>query len=115
VVINNSYLGVIFRNEVFQYISEGQAIKGYIKKIRVDGKIDVILQKPSENSTEDLADRIINRLNTEGGFIPLTDKSPPKSIYTAFQVSKKAFKRAVGILYKQKRLTIEENGLRLRP
>ncbi|MBF0430442.1 MAG: GntR family transcriptional regulator [Fibrobacteria bacterium] len=113
VVINKRYQGVIFRNEVFQYITEGQAIKGYIKQLREDGKIDVTLLKPTENRTEDLAEQILSRLKSEGGFLPLADKSPPKAIYTAFQASKKAFKRAIGILYKQKLLTIEEKGIRL--
>lgn len=113
VIIDKKVLGVIYLTEIFQPLEEGQSIKGYIKLIRPDGKIDVQLQKPGDGDRKDLSERILERLKSEGGFLSVTDKSPPETIQDLFQCSKKAYKRAVGNLYKQRLLTIGEDGIRL--
>ncbi|PIQ26908.1 GntR family transcriptional regulator [bacterium (Candidatus Blackallbacteria) CG17_big_fil_post_rev_8_21_14_2_50_48_46] len=113
-VVDNSHWGLIYSNEIFQPLHIGQKAKGYIKKLRDDGKIDVALEKPgySPDRIEELARRIYQRIQLFDGFLPLTDKSPPEVIQDEFQVSKKNFKQAVGKLYKERRILIEEKGLR---
>jgi len=113
VIIDKRYVGVIFKNEVFQEIEPGQKMKGFIKNLRPDGKIDAELQKSGEHGDTALSDRILAQIKSEGGFLPLTDKSPPENIYKLFKVSKRAYKKAVGGLYKRRMITIEEDGLRL--
>ncbi|MBC8207453.1 MAG: GntR family transcriptional regulator [Kiritimatiellales bacterium] len=112
-IINNKNWGVIFHNEVFQPLEKGQRIEGYIKQIRPDGKIDLSLQKPGAKSAGTLADVILDYIKEQGGFMPITDKSPPEEIYALFGVSKKAYKRAIGGLYKKRLITFENNGTKL--
>ena len=112
-IINNKNWGVIFHNEVFQTLEKGQRIEGYIKQIRPDGKIDLSLQKPGAKSIGNLSDAILDHLKEQGGFMPITDKSPPEEIYALFGVSKKAYKRAIGGLYKKRLITFENNGTKL--
>jgi predicted RNA-binding protein (virulence factor B family) len=111
-IIDNSHIGVLYRNEVFQKLNPGDRVQGYIKKIRTDGKIDLRLDKIGYEKIGGLADLIISKLNQSNGFLPFTDKSSPDEIYRAFKVSKKNFKAAVGALYKQRLITLEENGIR---
>ncbi len=112
-IINGDQEGVLYHSEVFENLYEGQQIKGFIKKIRDDGKIDLILHKPGFEKIDDLAKKIIEELNSKKGFIPLTDKSSAENIYYRFQISKKTFKKAIGMLYKAKLITIEEDGIRI--
>ena len=112
-IINNKNWGVIFHNEVFQSLEKGQRIEGYIKQIRPDGKIDLSLQKPGAKQIGTLSDAILETLKEQGGFMAITDKSPPEEIYNLFGVSKKAYKRAVGGLYKKRLITFENNGTKL--
>jgi len=113
-IIDNSCWGVLYKNEVFQPLRKGQKIPGFIKKIRDDGKIDLCLQKPGPEKVEDMSDRIIDALKTEGGFISITDKSPAELIYRMFGVSKKTYKKAIGSLYKKRLIEIESDGIRLK-
>ncbi len=113
VIINNSHTGIIYQNEVFQPIDRGQKIRAFIKKVREDRKIDVCLNKPGYEKIDQLTDRIIAKLKQNEGFIPLNDKSGSEEIYKMFNESKKTFKKAVGALYKMKKIVIEENGIRL--
>lgn len=113
VIIEKKFVGVIYRNEIFQPIEEGQSVTGYIKEIRADGKIDVELQKSGAYGREALCDVIVAQLTANGGYLPITDHTPPEVIYERFQVSKKAYKRAVGGLYKQRRVQLEDSGIRL--
>ena len=94
-------------------MTPGQRLPGYIKKLRPDGKVDVELQRSGSGGREMLAENILALLKEKGGFLPLTDKSPQDEIQDLFQVSKRAYKRAVGGLYKQRLITIEEDGIRL--
>lgn len=112
-IIDNSHLGVIFKNEVFQPLNPGDKIQGFIKKIRYDGKIDLCLQKAGYEKISEFADKIITELQKQNGFLALTDKSSPEDIYQTFKFSKKNFKAAIGALYKKRIITLEENGIRL--
>jgi len=112
-IIDNSHLGVIFKNEVFQPLNPGDKIPGFIKKIRTDGKIDLCLQKSGYEKISSFADKIVSELEKCGGFLPLTDKSTPEDIYKTFKISKKNFKAAIGALYKKRIIALEENGIRL--
>jgi len=112
-IIDNSCRGVLYKNEVFQPLRKGQQIPGFIKKVRDDGKIDLCLQKPGHEKVADMSDKIIETLKTEGGFISITDNSPPEIVYRMFGVSKKTYKKAVGALYKKRLINIESNGIRL--
>lgn len=110
VIINNRHLGLIFKNEIFQPISLGDYLKGYIKKIRPDNKIDVSLQKQGVQHIESSADKILNYLKQNDGHITLTDKSDPAEIMLKLEMSKKAFKKALGTLYKQRLIRLEKDG-----
>ena len=112
-IINDTHWGMVFFNEVFQPLEKGQCLDGYVKEVRPDGKVNLTLQKMDANRFSNLADQIINHLKEQGGFMPITDKSPPEEIYRLFEVSKKAYKRAIGGLYKKRLITFENNGTKL--
>ncbi|MCX7092604.1 MAG: S1-like domain-containing RNA-binding protein [Methylobacter sp.] len=112
-IINNSYWGMLYENELFRPIRKGQKLDGYIKQIREDRKIDLSLHQPGYGKVVSLTDRIIAKLKTNNGALTLSDKSPPEAIYAAFGVSKKVFKQAIGALYKQQLITIDESGIKL--
>lgn len=114
-IIDNSHLGVLFKNEVFQTLHPGDRMTGYIKKIRPDGKIDLRLDKVGYEKIGGFADEIMEKLKQNNGFLPLTDKSSPEEIYQTFGISKKNFKAAIGALYKRRMITLEENGIRINP
>jgi predicted RNA-binding protein (virulence factor B family) len=114
VIINDTHWGLIHKSEIFQALGYGKRIPGYIKTIRDDGKIDVVLRKIGQDNILGLAARIIAELNKRGGFLPLHDKSPAEDIMRALGDSKKSFKSAIGNLYKQGKIIIESNGIRLR-
>lgn len=113
-VINGSHKGILYENEVFQPLKTGQEIDGYIKKVRDDEKIDLCLQKPGYKAIDALCRKIMDKLRQQGGFMAITDKSRPGAIADIFGVSKKAFKKAIGNLYKKRLITLEKNGIRLR-
>lgn len=113
VVVNNKYRGLIFENEFFQKLLMGDRIKGYVKKIRPDKKIDISLHKSGMEHLETGVVTILDILHKRDGFLPLHDKSSPEEIQMELSMSKKSFKRSVGILYKQKRITINPDGIRL--
>lgn len=109
-IVNHSHWGVLYQNEVFERLSFGQSKKGFIKRVRPDGKIDLILQSGRE--TRDKAtDAVESFLNKNEGFAPFHDKSSPEAITKAFGVSKNAFKKAIGGLYKQGKIRIENDGI----
>ena len=113
VVINNKHRGLIYASELFHDVLEGDRIKGYIKTIRDDGKIDVSLRKEGLENLEIGAQQILNELRKNEGFLPLHDKSDPEDIQSMLQMSKKNFKRSVGILYKKKLLKLADGGILL--
>ena len=111
-IVNQRYWGVLYKDEVFQRLSFGQSIKGYIKRIRDDGKIDLTLQGGQE--TRDKNQQIIlDYLQKHGGFAEVHDKSDPELIYDLFGMSKGAFKKAIGGLFKQEIINIGANGIQL--
>jgi len=111
-IINKKHWGVLYFSEVFQEIKYGQAIKGFVKKIRDDGKIDLLLQQPGHKSAQkDIGDLILKSLTESGGFLPITDKTSAEKIYELFGVSKKKFKIALGGLYKKQLIKIEDKGI----
>jgi predicted RNA-binding protein (virulence factor B family) len=114
VIINNSFGGLIFHTELVVKPSCGQRLRGYVKKIREDGKIDVTLRKGGMLDAVEDRTVILAALAAHDGFLPLTDKSPPEVIATMLRLSKKSFKRGVGGLYKEGVVTITPDGIRLR-
>ncbi len=113
-IINKTHAGVLFHTDVFRTLHRGEHIKGYIKKIREDKKIDLLLERPGYEKIDDISKNILEKLKQENGFIALTDKSPADAIYDTFGISKKNFKKAVGALYKARLITLEENGIRIK-
>lgn len=113
VIINNLHWGLIYYNEVFRRLEKGEEIKGYIKEVREDEKIDVSLTPLGYQKIEGLAGIILESLKSQGGFIAVHDKSDPEVIHSLFQCSKKSFKQAIGTLYKQHFITLDDDGIRL--
>ena len=111
-IVNHSHWGVLFKDEVHQRLSFGQSIKGFIKYVRPDGRIDLSLQGGQETRDKN-ADVILNKLKDENGFMSVHDKSDPQLIAELFGMSKGAFKKAIGGMYKRKILNIEKEGIRL--
>ena len=112
-VVNNSFWGILYHNEVFQTLREGQKLTGYIKKIREDNKIDLSLNKTGHTHVMSVSEQIIQRLEDNNGFLELSDKSSPEAINAAFGVSKKNFKHAIGSLYKERRITLTKSSISL--
>lgn len=112
-IINGSHSGLLYKNEVFQRLSTGQKLKGYVKKIRTDGKTDLCINKAGFEDPSDVADLILEKLKESNGFLALGDKTEPEKIYEMFAVSKRAFKAALGSLYKRRLIKIESSGIRL--
>ncbi len=113
VIINNRHRGFIFKEDVFQSLKYGQTATGYIKRLRDDGKIDVLLQKQGYEKVDMLAKMILKALLDHDGFLPLTDNSTPREIAAWFKTSKKTFKKALGALYKRKVIEIRSDGIAL--
>jgi uncharacterized protein len=113
-IINGTHLGILYANEVFKPISTGDKLKGFVKKIREDGKIDLSLEKQGYDKVDPVTVNIIAKLNQNNGFLPITDSSDPDVIQKVLGISKKTFKKAIGALYKSRQITIEESGIRLK-
>jgi predicted RNA-binding protein (virulence factor B family) len=112
-VVNSCHSGMIYENEVFQKLVIGQRLQGYVKKIRQDHKIDLRLQQTGYQQVDTLSQTILDTLKDRGGMVAVSDKSPPEEIYALFGVSKKVFKKAIGALYKKRRIVIAPDGIRL--
>lgn len=112
-VINGLYKGLIYENEVFRDLNIGEKTTGYIKTLREDNKIDVSLQKVGYVAQDENQEKILNILKGDAGYIGLTDKSKPEDIYEELRMSKKAFKKAIGGLYKQKVIWLKNDGIYL--
>lgn len=112
-IINGKHQGVLYKSDTFKKLLPGQRMVAYIKKIREDGKIDLILDKPGYQKIEGIAGVILDKLNQNNGKLPFTDKTDPAIIYREFGVSKKVFKQALGQLYKQKLIKITDTGVEL--
>ena len=112
-VVDRSHVGMLYKNEVFRALAPGISLKGYIKKIRADGKIDLSLQPSGYRGIDELAQTILDTVKGRGGRLALSDKSPPEEIHALFGVSKKTFKTALGALYKKRLIILEADGIRL--
>ena len=106
VIVDNAHWGQIYQNETYQDVNVGDRLTAFVKQVRPDGKVDLTLAKIEKMRVDDLADRIMEYLNAHGGEMTLTDKSNPDDISKAFNCSKKDFKKALGLLYKQQKVTL---------
>lgn len=111
-IINSKHTGMLYENEIFRNISTGMTTKGYIKQVRPDGKIDLILDKPGYEKIDEMASKILEVLKSNDCYLAINDKSPAEEIYNILQMSKKNFKKSIGALYRQKLISIEKNGIR---
>ncbi|MGB0861793.1 MAG: CvfB family protein [Saprospiraceae bacterium] len=113
-IVNGEFTGVLYQNELFKPVKVGDKLTAFVKKVRNDKKLDLSLQRQGFRAMIDPAsDKILAKLEESNGYLPLTDKSPPPVIYEVFQMSKKAFKKAIGNLYKQKAINIAKDGIYL--
>jgi len=115
VIINNLHWGLVYENEIFRPIRIGQRLKAYIREVREDDKIDVMLQPPGYDKIEDLSATVLEKLKDYGGVLDISDKSEPEKIYRVFGCSKKNYKKAIGALYKKGLIEIGEQEIRLIP
>ncbi|MEL7438881.1 MAG: S1-like domain-containing RNA-binding protein [Pseudomonadota bacterium] len=112
-IVNGEHWGMIFPSDVFGKLFIGKKLKGYIKQVREDGKIDLALQKVGVAKMDDLSSKVIELLEKKGGFLPLNDKSSPEAIFETFRTSKGTYKKTIGGLYKAGKIVIEKDGIRL--
>ncbi len=112
-VVDNKAIGLLYKDEIFQTVHVGDQLDGFVKRKRQDGRLDLALQPPGSRQHAALTERIMQHLISQGGSSNLTDKSPPETIYATFQVSKKNFKKAIGTLYRQRRIRLEADKILL--
>lgn len=115
VIVEEEYWGRIYANEIFQPIKSGDRLTAYVKKIREDKLLDISLQRNNHEEVSTAAQTILDKVKEAGGLLALTDKSSPELIYEELKMSKKAFKRTIGMLYKQRLVALEKEGIRLIP
>lgn len=112
-VVDNQYTGLLYSNEIYREVRIGDKLTAYVRKVREDGKIDLMLQKSGFEQIDSVSEHILHILKEEDGFIAVTDNSAPEDIKDLFGISKKSFKKAVGTLYKKRLISIEEKGIKL--
>jgi len=112
-IIDNKYIGLLYSNELFDELQPGEVRKGWVKKIRVEGKIDLSLQPMGYEHILDSKEVLFEELKASNGVIHLGDKSSPEEIYQRFKISKNAFKKTIGALYKERRITISDHEIRI--
>ncbi len=114
VIVNNSFQGLVYKNDIYKDLFVGDRLKGYILKIRDDDKLDVTIRKPGFSKVLDSKQQIIEKLKANDGFLFLHDKSSADEIYHVLHMSKRSFKEAIGMLYKEKVIELMDTGIRLR-
>lgn len=114
-IVDHRHWGVLHDEDVFESIRYGDRRTGYIKKLRDDGKIDLMLHPLGYAKIDNIATTILERLRDSGGFMPVGDKTPPETVQQLFGISKKSFKQALSALYRERLITIEKEGIRLVP
>lgn len=114
VVVNNEHWGLLYKDQVFKQLRRGYQCKAYVNKVRSDGKIDLLLDKPGYGKTLDLTGQILQKLSDNDGVLMLSDKSSPEAIYALFGVSKKVYKQAIGALFKEGKIIISETKIELK-
>lgn len=112
-IIDNTYSGLLYENEIFCTLEAGMEKKAFVKQVREDGKVDLILQKPGFEKIDDFSGKLLDYIKEHGGRIGLNDKSPAEEIYNTFGVSKKTFKKGVGDLYKKRLVALHADGISL--
>ena len=112
-IIDNKHSGLLYENEIFCTLETGMQMRAFVKQVREDGKVDLILQKPGFEKIDDFSKTLLDYIKEHGGRIHLNDKSPAEDIYDTFGVSKKTFKKGVGDLYKKRLISLQENGITL--
>ena len=112
-IINGKHTGLLHANEVYRKLYVGNKIKGYIKTIRKDNKIDLVLDKPGYERVNKEEEKILNLLEAKKGCLPYNDKTDPQIIYTVFGMSKKTFKMTIGALYKQRKIELTDKGIKM--
>ncbi len=113
VIADNRYGALLYDDQVFRSLRTGDRAKAYVRRVRDDGKLDLMLQRPGRAAVVDFSDTLLSHLRNNGGTTALCDRSPAEEIYSLFGVSKKVFKKAVGDLYKRRLITLLPEGLRL--
>ncbi len=114
VIVNQQYKGLIYKNEIFQPIQIGDTLEGFVKNIRPDRRLDISLQQQGyERNMDTNVQKVWDMLNQGQGFLALTDKSDPAAIQQQLQMSKKNFKKAIGALYRQRKIRLEKDGIYL--
>lgn len=111
-VVENRFWGMLFRSDISGRIPMGLSTKGYVKQVRDDGKIDLVLFKPGPGKVDDAAQAVLDKLERAGGTMQVNDKTDPDTIFRLFGISKGTFKKAIGGLYKQGHIVIEADGIR---
>lgn len=112
-IINQKFAGLLYHNEVFEDLQPGDVRRGFVKKIREENKIDLSLQVIGFRHILDLKDTLLLELRENGGIINLGDKSSPEDIYNQLKISKKAFKKAIGSLYKERLVIVTDDSVKL--
>ncbi len=114
VIVDNLHWGLVYRNEVFRPLKLGQKLKGYIKGIRKDDKIDITLQKKGYDRVDAIVEKILEKLEDNGGVLDVSDKTAPEIIYNLFECSKKDYKKAIGTLFKDKKIELTDTEIKLK-
>ncbi|NQU54150.1 MAG: GntR family transcriptional regulator [Bacteroidetes bacterium] len=112
-IVNSEHWGILYKDQTYSSLSFGQKIKGYINKVRVDEKIDLLLEKPGYEKVDAISQKILDELKENNGFMAASDKTSPEMIKAMFGISKKNFKKALGSLYKKRIITFDSDGIRL--
>ncbi len=112
-IVDQKHLGLFYQNEVFKPLYCGDVVRAVVKKIRTDGKIDLNLRAAGHNANEDISQKILELLEKNNGFLAIDDKTAPEKIYDLFGASKKKYKMALGQLYKNRKIEIRDDGIRL--
>lgn len=112
-IIDHQFTGLLYANEVFETLRKGLHKTAFVSKVREDGKIDLRLLPSGYDKISSMADQILEKLEMHRGFLPLNDKSDAEDVYETVGMSKKNFKKACGLLYKNRKINIEEKGIRL--
>ena len=112
-IVNNEHWGMLYRNQIFKPLNPGQKTTGFVNKVREDEKIDLLLEKPGYEKVDQIAEKILNELKENNGFIAVSDKTSPEMIQALFGISKKNFKKAIGSLYKNHLIEFVSDGIQL--
>jgi predicted RNA-binding protein (virulence factor B family) len=113
VIVNNLHYGMVFKSELYKELNVADKLTGYLQRIRADNRLDITLNSAKLNDVETLANEIYERLLKAKGSLPISDKSSPELVKKEFQVSKKAFRRALGLLYSERKITITPESIDL--